>query len=36
MGKTGREFVLSNFSWPIIVEKYTNFIKEVVERNKDE
>ena len=30
MGKTGRKFVLENFSWKPIVDKYMKFIKEVI------
>ena len=29
MGKTGREFVLKNFKWDIIVNKYTEFFESV-------
>ncbi|MCQ2532340.1 MAG: glycosyltransferase family 4 protein [Saccharofermentans sp.] len=29
MGKTGREFVLENFSWDVIVRKYTEFFKKI-------
>ena len=29
MGRTGREFVLSNFTWDVIVKKYTDFFEEV-------
>ena len=31
MGKTGREVVLSNFTWDIIVERYTKFFREASE-----
>ena len=33
MGKTGREFVLSNFTWDIIVERYTKFFEEASAEN---
>ncbi|MCQ2527746.1 MAG: glycosyltransferase family 4 protein [Saccharofermentans sp.] len=29
MGKTGREFVLQNFSWDVIVKRYTDFFKKL-------
>ncbi len=34
MGKTGREFVLSNFKWDIIVERYTDFFNKVADKTK--
>ena len=30
MGKNGREFVLSNFKWDIIVKKFTEFFEQVI------
>lgn len=29
MGKTGRDFVISNFTWDAIVKKYTEFFKSI-------
>lgn len=29
MGRCGRQYVLENFSWPVIVEKYVSFFSEV-------
>ncbi len=31
MGENGRKYVLDNFSWPVIVEKYTNFFTKCIE-----
>ncbi|MCQ2504651.1 MAG: glycosyltransferase family 4 protein [Saccharofermentans sp.] len=31
MGKTGREFVMSNFTWDIIVDRYTKFFESLSE-----
>ena len=31
MGKQGRDYVISNFSWDVIVEKYMKFFKECME-----
>lgn len=31
MGKTGREFVLNNFTWDIIVKRYTDFFESLTE-----
>lgn len=31
MGKNGREYVMDNFIWDVIVEKYINFFKSCVE-----
>jgi len=30
MGKNGKKYVMSNFSWDVIVEKYMNFFKECI------
>ena len=30
MGKNGREYVLSNFKWDIIVDKFTKFFEDVI------
>ena len=29
MGLAGRKFVLDNFAWDVIVEKYMNYFKQV-------
>lgn len=34
MGENGREYVLKNFSWDIIVEKYKTFFEEVSAKRK--
>jgi len=31
MGENGKKYVISNFSWDIIVEKYVNFFKQCIE-----
>lgn len=36
MGKTGREFVLNNFTWPVIVKKYTEYFREVAHIKEEE
>lgn len=35
MGKTGRQFVLDNFTWDVIVKKYTEYFERVIARNKE-
>lgn len=30
MGENGREYVLKNFSWPVIVERYAEFFKQCI------
>ncbi len=34
MGRTGREFVLSNFTWDVIVDRYTKFFEELAGEEK--
>lgn len=35
MGKTGRQFVLDNFTWNVIVRKYTEYFERVIARNEE-
>ena len=31
MGRNGRDFVISSFSWNVIIEKYRKFFEETVQ-----
>ena len=35
MGKTGRQFVLDNFTWDVIVRKYTEYFERVIKESKE-
>jgi len=35
MGKTGRQFVLDNFTWNVIVRKYTEYFERVIKESKN-
>ena len=35
MGKTGRQFVLDNFTWDVIVRKYTEYFERVIKESTE-
>jgi glycosyltransferase involved in cell wall biosynthesis len=34
MGRNGRKFVLDNFAWDVIVDKYTKYFQEIIDKNR--
>ena len=34
MGENGRKYVLDKFAWNVIVDKYTKYFQDVIDRRK--